>query len=85
VRYLGDLHLRHGNDGVLARAFLAGLQTLVRGRVHLHYADSDEAEQALHEAGFASAVLHRVHGFAGVLPDLDRPGSDFVRIVDART
>jgi O-methyltransferase involved in polyketide biosynthesis len=83
VRYLGDLHVRRGNDGTLARTFLAGLQTLVRGRVHLHYADAAEAERALLAAGFGAAVLHRVRAFADELPGLDRPGSDFVRIVDA--
>lgn len=56
--YLSDLRL--GEDaGVSERAFYVFLSAFVRGRVHIHAHDEDEAVAELEAAGFAEARLHR--------------------------
>jgi O-methyltransferase involved in polyketide biosynthesis len=80
--YLSDLHVRGDVDGVLAKAFGAGLSLFVRGRVGIHFADDAEAEAALLDAGFASAHVR---------PASEHPeGRDFrsaelAHVIDART
>jgi O-methyltransferase involved in polyketide biosynthesis len=79
--YLSDLHVRSATGGVLAGAFTGALQTFVRGRVHLHFADEAETLAALHAAGFQQAVLHAPRVF-----DLDgchAPGAQLVRVIEA--
>jgi O-methyltransferase involved in polyketide biosynthesis len=56
-RYLSDLHVATDGGGARVRAFRLLLSTFVRGRVHLHFADAGEAEEALLEAGFSSASV----------------------------
>jgi O-methyltransferase involved in polyketide biosynthesis len=71
--YLADLVM--GADSTLsARAFAVLLGAVVRGRVHLHYADGAHAEEALRAAGFATVRLH--------VPD-DGERRSLVRIVEA--
>jgi O-methyltransferase involved in polyketide biosynthesis len=72
--YLADLVM--GVDSTLtARAFAVVLGAMVRGRVHLHYRDLEDAEAALHRAGFPGVTLH--------LPAPDGDRRHLVRIVEA--
>jgi len=77
--YLSDLHVRSAAGGPLAAGFTVLLQTFVRGRVHLHFADEAEALAALRAAGFSTAVLHHPHDFGH-----DAPGTGLVRVIEAR-
>ena len=72
--YLADLVM--GVDSTLsARAFAVLLGAMVRGRVHLHYADLAAAEAALKTAGFGEVTLH--------LPEGEGDRRQLVRIVEA--
>lgn len=55
--YLSDLHLARDNRGLGAAAFSLALGAFTRGRTHFHFETAHAAEQALAEAGFASAAL----------------------------
>lgn len=83
--YLSDLHIKAVNKGVLTDAFMRGLSTFVRGRVHLHYDSAEAALQALRHSGFDHADLLRPSDFGHRLPDCRRSGADLVRVVSART
>jgi O-methyltransferase involved in polyketide biosynthesis len=82
--YLSDVHLGSDNGGLAAGAFMRGLSAFVRSRVHLHFDSAGEACDALRDAGFASAVLHRPADFADRL-EIDRRASRPVRVIEART
>lgn len=55
--YLSDLFVREDTPAILGTAFSALLSAFVRGRVEMHFADSDEARGELIEAGFRRARL----------------------------
>jgi O-methyltransferase involved in polyketide biosynthesis len=79
--YLSDLHVGTDTPSLVTRAFTAGLSAFVGSRVAVHFADDEEARQALLAAGFATAE---------VSPASDHPaasglrGADLVRIVRAQ-
>ncbi len=79
-RYISDLHLASVQT-LEVRVFRVALSAFVRGRVHLHFADADEATAALRAAGFASATVTpagevtQVRPTAGVMQP-DRPYRD---------
>jgi O-methyltransferase involved in polyketide biosynthesis len=54
--YLSDIHVGAA-EGATERAFRALLSAFVRGRVHVHFASTDEVVAALEEAGFADAAV----------------------------
>lgn len=73
--YVSDLHLRQDADP-LAKLFMAALGVFVRGEVHLHFEDVDEARGRLLGAGFAEAGLERA---------AEHPrGARLVHIVEAK-
>lgn len=83
--YLSDLHLGNLDRGVGVRAFKALLSTFVKGQVFLHFKHEQEAETELRRAGFAMAKLHNPRQFAAQLHLSMQPGTDAVRVVEART
>jgi O-methyltransferase involved in polyketide biosynthesis len=80
--YLSDLILRHGNRGPLYVGFQWLLSAFVRGRVHMHFDSTEQAEDALAAAGLIGILLDP-RDFAFELPDLERAGAARVRIVEA--
>lgn len=82
--YLSDLHLDGENRGLAPRAGKALVGAFVRGRAHLHFGSAAEAEQALRDAGFAAAQLHRPVELPEVIGEARR-GAELVRVVEART
>jgi hypothetical protein len=66
------------------RAFAVGLGLFVRGRLHFHYDDEEQAEGVLLRSGFSSATLHRPAEYVDVLPGMTAAGADRVRVVEAR-
>jgi len=76
--YLADLFVREGTGGLIPSTFTAALSVFVRGRVHVHFADDDEAAAALRDAGFSHATLHDPRAFGHEGDSAQR-----VRIIDA--
>jgi O-methyltransferase involved in polyketide biosynthesis len=78
-RYISDLHLGRVQNAQV-RAFRVVLSAFVRGRVHLHFDDEAQAIEALEQAGFASAELHRASDLA---PEIRGGGSELAHIIEA--
>jgi O-methyltransferase involved in polyketide biosynthesis len=80
--YLSDLHLAEESSGPLAGAFRSVLSAFVRGRVHLHFQNAEDARRALEAAGFTRVALHRPIDFADRI-DVTGPGAEIVRVIEA--
>ncbi len=86
-RYLSDLHLG-GAQTPTIRAFRIVLSAFVRGRVHLHFTDSDAAQAALRVAGFDQATVRRAADIVAAAGEADRaakPGARLAHIIEAST
>jgi O-methyltransferase involved in polyketide biosynthesis len=82
ARYLSDIRL--GTLGLGAeRVFGIFLSAFVRGRVHTHFADPEDAVDALRSAGFGEARLHRCDRHPAAGHAGRDPGARRVHIVDA--
>jgi O-methyltransferase involved in polyketide biosynthesis len=82
-RYISDLHLGSVQNAQI-RAFRAALSVFVRGQVHLHFDNAQQAEGALRDAGFAQAKLYRAADVPGTEPAGDR-GGRLAHILEAST
>jgi O-methyltransferase involved in polyketide biosynthesis len=82
-RYISDLHLGSVQNGQI-RAFRAALSVFVRGQVHLHFDNAQQAEGALRDAGFAKAKLYRASDVPGTQAVSDR-GGRLAHILEAST
>jgi O-methyltransferase involved in polyketide biosynthesis len=82
-RYISDLHLGSVQNAQI-RAFRAALSVFVRGQVHLHFDNAQQAEGALRDAGFARAKLYRASDVPGTEPASDR-GGRLAHILEAST
>jgi O-methyltransferase involved in polyketide biosynthesis len=82
-RYISDLHLGSVQNAQI-RAFRAALSVFVRGQVHLHFDNAQQAESALRDAGFAWAKLYRAADVPGTEPSSDR-GGRLAHILEAST
>ena len=80
--YLTDLNLQEGNLGPFVDGFTKLLSAFVRGKVHVHFADARDVEDALDKLGFDAAVLDP-NDFAAELPGIERAGASRVKIVEA--
>ncbi len=81
--YLADLSITSEAGGAMAAAFATMLGMFVRGRVHVHFRDADEAERELVAAGFATATLHRPAALTAQVGEIEASGASRVRIVEA--
>ena len=72
-RYISDLHLG-GAVTPQVRVFRLLLSAFVRGRVHLHFSDTREAEAALAAAGFGSADVRPALEAIGAAENGERGG-----------
>jgi O-methyltransferase involved in polyketide biosynthesis len=85
--YVSDLHLGAA-QGPAVRVFRVALSAFVRGRVHLHFADAQDARDALLRAGFAHAEVHRAVALAHAADPEWRgrdAGSGLAHIIEAST
>jgi O-methyltransferase involved in polyketide biosynthesis len=82
-RYISDLHLGSVQNAQI-RAFRAALSVFVRGQVHLHFDNAQQAEGALRDAGFARAKLYRASDVPGTKPVSNR-GGRLAHILEAST
>lgn len=79
--YLSDVHL--GSEaGLRVRAFRLGLAAFVRGRVHLHFTDADDASLALLRAGFSKATTRRAVDLSPAHGQR-RPGGHLAHVLQA--
>jgi len=82
--YLSDLHVGDETRGPFISLFQAMLGAFVRGRVHVHFRDADDAGRALVDAGFAEAALHRPVDLAPEVGEVEAGGGSRVRVIEAR-
>lgn len=79
--YLSDIHL--GSEaGLTVRAFRLGLAAFVRGPVHLHFTDADDASLALRRAGFSKATMRRAVDLSPAHAER-RPGGRLAHVLQA--
>jgi O-methyltransferase involved in polyketide biosynthesis len=83
--YLADLRLASDNSGLAERAFVPLLSAFVRGRLHMHFADAEEAETALRAAGFGELALHPANEHPAAGSAKARAGVRGVQVIEART
>jgi O-methyltransferase involved in polyketide biosynthesis len=81
-RYISDIHLGEVHQTALVQTFRVLLSVFVRGRVHLHFSDAAEAEQALLASGFGTA---KVRPAAEVARTVTETGSHLAHILEAST
>ena len=79
--YLSDLHVRSTAGGPLPWLFSRALEIVVRGRIHLHFADPAEAVAGLRACGFDHATLLEPTDAGAHGPR--EPGSELTRVVEA--
>jgi O-methyltransferase involved in polyketide biosynthesis len=80
-RYFSDLHLGSVQNPPI-RVFRVLLSVFVRGSVHLHFDDAEEAVDALQAAGFRGAEVVRA---ADLIDDASGHGEQLVHIIEAST
>lgn len=80
--YLSDLILRDGNRGLLSTGFSWFLSAFVRGRVHLLFETTEQAEDALESAGLVGILLDP-RDFAFEIKNFEAAGAGRVRIIEA--
>jgi O-methyltransferase involved in polyketide biosynthesis len=83
--YLADLRLATENNGFAERTFIPLLQAFVRGKLHMHFANEDEALAALRAAGFAEATLHPAHEHPAAGSAEERAGVRGINVIEAST
>ena len=66
-------------------AFNRALSVFVRGRVHPHFSDEDEATARLVEAGFDDALLHRGDRHPAAVAVRGDPGAGLIRVIEGTT
>lgn len=79
--YLSDLHLRAVQDAQI-RAFRVVLSAFVRGSVHLHFEDAQDAVAGLRGAGFDGAEIIAASDLGVAEP---QGGAQLVHIIEAST
>jgi len=80
--YLSDMILLDGNRGLLSTGFSWLLSAFVRGRVHMQFDTTEQAEDALESAGLVGILLDP-RDFAFEIKDLEAAGAGRVRIIEA--
>jgi O-methyltransferase involved in polyketide biosynthesis len=83
--YLADLRLAGPGRDPVEEAFNRALSVFVRGRVHPHFSDEDEATARLVEAGFDDALLHRGDRHPAAAAVRGDPGAGLVRVIEGTT
>jgi O-methyltransferase involved in polyketide biosynthesis len=80
-RYISDLHIG-GAQTIEVRAFRVLLSAFVRGRVHLHFSDTQRACSELLQDGFATVTIARATDVTG---DPPARGASLAHILEAST
>jgi O-methyltransferase involved in polyketide biosynthesis len=80
--YLSDMMLRADNSGPISTGFSWLLSAFVRGRVHMQFETTEQAEDALESTGLIGLLLDP-HDFAFEISDFEPAGASRVRIIEA--
>ncbi len=80
-RYISDLHLARAQT-IEVRGFRMLLSAFVRGRVYLHFADPEQAEAELRQAGFVDVTIEPATTVTG---DPPTRGAQLAHILEAST
>jgi O-methyltransferase involved in polyketide biosynthesis len=80
--YLCDMMLRGDNRGSISTGFSWLLSAFVRGRVHMQFETTEQAEDALESAGLVGLLLDP-RDFAFEISDFESAGASRVRIIEA--
>ena len=81
--YLSDSYVRSDRYGIGGQVFRGMIQRTVRGRMHVHFQNPDEAEATLRAAGFASATMHEPRTIPETRELAAQRGGNRVRILEA--
>ncbi|MEZ5073778.1 MAG: class I SAM-dependent methyltransferase [Solirubrobacterales bacterium] len=80
--YLADLRLGGSGRDPAEEAFNRALSLFVRGCVHRHFRDEDDAAARLVEAGFDDARLHRGDRHPAAAAVRDDPGAALIGVIE---
>jgi len=83
--YLADLRLAGPKRDPVEETFNRALSVFVRGRVHPHFSDEDQAAARLVEAGFDDALLHRGDRHPAAAAVRGDPGAGLIRVIEGIT
>ncbi|MFA5941962.1 MAG: class I SAM-dependent methyltransferase [Sinimarinibacterium sp.] len=83
--YLTDAYFMSDNRNAGMLAFGAVLQAFVRGRMHVHFADAEQACDRMRESGFGDARVYRTQELAETREIARTKGGDRVCVLEART
>jgi O-methyltransferase involved in polyketide biosynthesis len=83
--YLADMRLDEPDRAAAERVFSALLSTFVSRRVHTHFPDEESAAEALRDAGFAQARLHRADQHSAAGKAGRDPAAARIHIIEATT
>jgi len=83
--YLADVRLRDEGRPVVDHAFQAILSTFVQRRVHTHCGSEEDAVEALLEAGFSEADVHRADRHRAAGDVRSNPAAERIHIIEATT
>lgn len=82
--YFSDIHLGRQNKTPIANAFSKLLSTFVRGGVYLHFESRENVREALLEAGFSKAEIHKPKDWGDKIEECKAKGANLVRVIDAK-
>lgn len=82
--YLSDSYVRSDRYGVGGHLFRGVIQRSVRGKMHIHFQTTAEAEVTLRAAGFARITLHEPSTIPETRAEAARRGGNRVRILEAQ-
>jgi O-methyltransferase involved in polyketide biosynthesis len=83
--YLSDSYVRSDRYGVGGQVFRGFIQRTVRGKMHVHFETTADADTQLRAAGFKAVTLHEPANIAETRELAARRGGDRVRILEALT
>jgi O-methyltransferase involved in polyketide biosynthesis len=83
--YLSDSYVRSDRYGVGGQVFRGFIQRFVRGRMHIHFETTADADAQLRAAGFAHVTMHEPATIAETREIAQRKGGNRVRVLEALT
>ncbi|MDD3763433.1 MAG: class I SAM-dependent methyltransferase [Nevskiales bacterium] len=83
--YLADVYFRDQHRSTAMLAFGGMLQVFVRGRMHVHFRDADQAVARMQRCGFDTARVHRTRDIPQTRALATTAGADRVSVLAATT
>lgn len=83
--YLSDAYVQSERYGLGGTVFRGAIERFVKGRVHVHFQASEDAQARLRAAGFASVTLHQPKDIPETRDYGETAGGNRVRVLEALT